>query len=471
MRTFQFSDARSHKFWSVEVRGADLVVTFGKIGTEGQTQTKTFPTPAKAEAEADKLVREKTKKGYVETTAAEAATDAERFEAALLANPDDLAGHCAFADYLAEQGDPRGEFMQVQIALEDETLPPDERKKLQAREKALLKKHKAAWVGEWADHRDIGLRTNEWSPPKGWVPYQFTRGLLTGVELGDLTVDVARLVVKSPQLRFVRRLTVRGIAFQEEGEYDEGPDTEDSAGEEPSQHVLVRWPQLRHVREFRFGGSDPADYTTAYNPYGCHTPADLTPVFAKQMPDIEVLHLMAHLGEEVDQIVSLKMPRLRSLLLYHGWRYPLEKLARNASLTNLEELFCHPHALEPGDTPYIRLSQLRAVCRSPHLSRLRHLQLRMADFGDEGITEVVSSGVLRRLQVLDIRHGLVTDAGARTLAACPDFKRMKHLDVRGNRLGKDGVAALKATGVSVATDAQQSPTADRWETFGQGDIE
>ena len=106
MRTFEFSDAKSHKFWSIAVEGNAFTVTYGKIGTAGQTQTKSFPTPDKAQAEADKLVREKTGKGYVETTPKAAASDADRFAAALLADPHDLAAHCAFADYLAERGDP-----------------------------------------------------------------------------------------------------------------------------------------------------------------------------------------------------------------------------------------------------------------------------------------------------------------------------------------------------------------------------
>ena len=42
MRTFQFSDAKSHKFWNIDVQGKSFTVTFGKIGTAGQTKTKEF---------------------------------------------------------------------------------------------------------------------------------------------------------------------------------------------------------------------------------------------------------------------------------------------------------------------------------------------------------------------------------------------------------------------------------------------
>src|SRR5829696_267111 len=77
-------------------------------------------------------------------------SEAEAFEAALRDNPDDLAGWCAYADYLAEQGDPRGEFMQVQIALEDESLPKARRAALKKQEAALLKKHEKDWLGPLA---------------------------------------------------------------------------------------------------------------------------------------------------------------------------------------------------------------------------------------------------------------------------------------------------------------------------------
>jgi predicted DNA-binding WGR domain protein len=39
---------------------------YGKIGTSGQTSTKEYGSEEKAKSEHDKLVAEKTKKGYVE---------------------------------------------------------------------------------------------------------------------------------------------------------------------------------------------------------------------------------------------------------------------------------------------------------------------------------------------------------------------------------------------------------------------
>jgi predicted DNA-binding WGR domain protein len=52
----------------IELKGKSFTVNFGKIGTSGQTQKKDFPDEAKAKKEYDKLIGEKVKKGYKETT-------------------------------------------------------------------------------------------------------------------------------------------------------------------------------------------------------------------------------------------------------------------------------------------------------------------------------------------------------------------------------------------------------------------
>ncbi|MDR1889028.1 MAG: STM4015 family protein [Zoogloeaceae bacterium] len=67
-RVFVFQDSKSRKFWSIEVSGTAFTVNYGKLGTDGQTQTKSFASAEIAQKEANKLVAEKLKKGYVEST-------------------------------------------------------------------------------------------------------------------------------------------------------------------------------------------------------------------------------------------------------------------------------------------------------------------------------------------------------------------------------------------------------------------
>jgi predicted DNA-binding WGR domain protein len=75
-RLFELEDEKSSKFWEVCVDGNCLTTRWGRIGTQGQSKTKELPSSDKAAAERDKLVAQKTKKGYVEVASnAESAED------------------------------------------------------------------------------------------------------------------------------------------------------------------------------------------------------------------------------------------------------------------------------------------------------------------------------------------------------------------------------------------------------------
>ncbi|MBB8526770.1 WGR and DUF4132 domain-containing protein [Escherichia coli] len=70
MRHFIYQDEKSHKFWAVEQQGNELHISWGKVGTNGQSQVKNFADVAAAEKAKLKLIAEKTKKGYVENASA-----------------------------------------------------------------------------------------------------------------------------------------------------------------------------------------------------------------------------------------------------------------------------------------------------------------------------------------------------------------------------------------------------------------
>jgi predicted DNA-binding WGR domain protein len=68
LRRFEFTEGGSKKFWEIGQTGCDMSVRYGRIGTNGQTQTKTFPDEARTAREVQKLIAEKMKKGYLEST-------------------------------------------------------------------------------------------------------------------------------------------------------------------------------------------------------------------------------------------------------------------------------------------------------------------------------------------------------------------------------------------------------------------
>jgi uncharacterized protein (TIGR02996 family) len=475
MRTFTFSDAKSHKFWNIELQGDKLTVTYGRIGSAGQTQTKAFKDAAAAQKEHDKLVKEKLAKGYQETTPSakpQPRSMREALEEELVANPDDLASHMAYADWLAEQPDKadqaRGQFMRVQLALEDEGKPAAERKKLQEQEKKLLKAHGRDWLGELAPFLLDGKKGRGAEFGELECKYQFARGWLDSLEANMFTVAFTRALAHAPQTRLLRRLALIEDTFEDEGEYEPGDDIPEDA-EFPGLYPLVRSPYLGNVRVLQLGEVTP-DKPEEFN---CHLFGGAAAVgFIKRMPRLEELYLLAH---EVDcnQLFALPtLNNLRVLQVYHNTSYPLARLAKNPSLGRLTHLLCHPHALE--EEPFIRLPGLKAVVHSTTLPSLTHLQLRLSDFGDKGAAEIVASGALKRLKVLDLRGGTITDKGAQELAACPDLRNLESLNLDRNCLTRTGVRALRETGVRLTAEKQWQPSGDEYadtEYLYEGDIE
>lgn len=66
VRSLHFEQGASRKFWRASLRDAELTVSYGRIGSTGQSLLKQFETPERALREMEKLVDEKLRKGYVE---------------------------------------------------------------------------------------------------------------------------------------------------------------------------------------------------------------------------------------------------------------------------------------------------------------------------------------------------------------------------------------------------------------------
>jgi uncharacterized protein (TIGR02996 family) len=489
MRTFEFKDGKSNKFWKIDLSGKAFTVTFGKIGTAGQTQEKKFPSAAAAQAAHDKLVAEKLGKGYVETTggvkaAPAASSSGKALENAILANPDDLGAHAAYADWLIEQGDPRGEFIQVQLALEDPKKTGRERKELQKRERELLTSHEKNWLGELAPlllgspQEQLSLFEKELRPEARnhlqYLPeliqfrHSWARGWLERFECKEMSVAMTRMLCRAPVARLLRALIWRGESAS--GRYDFTPGADARADRWFYVHeVLKHHALVRGLRIFQYGIEvDPEE-----DQYDVGTQFDALAPLIEKMPQLEELYIFAHTQSDnmgwadSSRIFSLPtLANLRILQHYHGHAYPLETLAANPALGRLTHLLCFPHSFarafdvaaddfREGGTA-ITPAGVQAVVKSPHLQALTHLQLRCCDGGDAMIADIVASGVLKRLRMLDLRHGHVTDEGARLLANSSQSKNLELLDLTNNRLSKKGIAALRSADVHFRADRQQA---------------
>jgi uncharacterized protein (TIGR02996 family) len=476
MRQFVFKDATSNKFWNIDLQGTQFTVTFGKVGTTGQTQKKDLSTEEAARKAHDKLVAEKLAKGYVETTAGRPAPAApapqaplqQALEAALVENPDDRAAHAAYADYLTEQGDPRGEFVQVQLMLEDPGLAAEQRTYLRNRESQLLRQHGRLWLG------DLGrFLFGDWSGPDMPFHYQFARGWLDVVRMLPFPDAILAALARAPQARLLRRLEVVYDMRYHPFDFDaftKGPNNALTGDEKPNETheeanvlpPLLASPYLGNLRAFKVGFSDSGErigHSTMVIPFGNCTAQQVIGLLQK-CPRLGELHLNTDLRGIGGLFAHPALVNVRVLQYYYGCypgnhpggAYPLTALANNASLQRLTTLRLHP-----GRDATIELEEFDAVLRSPNLPSLTHLQVHMTTFGDEGCRRIIDSGVLRRLEVLDVGYGAMTDDGARLLAACPDLKHLRVLDVSRNGLTARGIAALRATGVQVVADDQHLP--------------
>ncbi len=67
-RRFEFVGGSSSKYWEVSQAGAEVTVRYGRLGTDGQSQTKTLPDAAAANKHVEKMIAAKTAKGCKEVT-------------------------------------------------------------------------------------------------------------------------------------------------------------------------------------------------------------------------------------------------------------------------------------------------------------------------------------------------------------------------------------------------------------------
>ncbi len=381
----------------------------------------------------------------------------QALEAALFANPDDLASHSAYADYLSEQGDPRGEFIQVQLALEDEGRPAGERKKLQQREQELLAAHEREWLGGLAPALLDEKKNAAHRLGKDLLSRcRWARGWVEDLYLWPLDLPTARALADCPATRLMRRLRIDYCGFASKYQAEPG-DGIPEGSEYPSLYPLARAPFLPHLRVFQLGESvdfENVDFEegSGEGVYNSGAVAHGLVRLAAKMERVEELHLYAQ-AVRTDKLFALpNLTNLRVLVVYHNREYPLEVLAANRALRNLTAVRFHPAHNE--DESCLPLAGVRALVHSPHLPALKELHLRASDLGDEGCQEIVRSGILKRLEVLDLRFGRVTDAGARTLAECPDVRRLRRLNLEDNQLGDAGRALLRGLGIDVRCEHQ-----------------
>lgn len=108
-------------------------------------------------------------------------TTREALEAALAAEPESVALHSAYADLLIEEGDPRGEYIRLELALEDLYLSDRDRRLIKKQSDRLLKKYESLWLGSFQQYLQNEIYSQLFSVhwKRGWIESIFFPSIST----------------------------------------------------------------------------------------------------------------------------------------------------------------------------------------------------------------------------------------------------------------------------------------------------
>lgn len=319
-------------------------------------------------------------------------------EEAIRARLDDPEPFLVYADWLAQAGDPRGELIVVQHALEDAALPSSEAARLRGRERELMR---VVWPSLRPAIEAELLRAAEWR--WGFVDrLHLCRSSHAGDGPDDL-FSLARALFDEPPLAVVRSLDIGMLVL--------GPDHRDAVEELLA--MVAEAPAGSSLREAGLGIVD----TFAYS---------LRRGGGYEIGDVSVI------GE--------RFPRLQRLTLaattFHA--------ARGLRLPSLTTLSLEaPTGLAP----------LLAALDAP---RLRHLALLRTDDTDELMERLAASTLPTHLETLDLASGALTDTGAAQLVeAARRSRTLRRVDVTRNLLSQQGIDLLHAAGVTTIGNRTQ----------------
>lgn len=426
-------EGTSKKFWEAELDGASVTVRWGRLGTDGQSKKHSFRDARAARAEHDALVESKLKKGYRRVDGPPAPARDAKLEAAMFARPDDASAALVYADWLQSEGNPWGELITVQHALEAQ--PKD--KALKAREKKLL----AA-----LPLPDEQLGTVTWR--RGCIQSLHVFNQKDWMDNGYDVMGVLQPLLELPHFGGLKELRTGVIRW------------ESNADDVPAVLAAVAKHPCASRVERLFLGDIPPDVDMDH-----HVIGDVR-ALSKQFPNLRELKLHSGAaswsGPNTFEFGPLQLEKLESLVI-ETCQMSKKRLkqvlgSRLPKLRTLELWF--------GDRDYgadATLKDLAPLLRGTVFGTVTSLGLKNLAFSNELVAELVTSPWPARLEVLDVSMGTLDAAGVATLCgAAKAFQKLKRLDVSDSYVEAGDVKALRAAfpGVEVLAAEQRTDLSD-----------
>jgi uncharacterized protein (TIGR02996 family) len=388
-------------------------------------------------------------------------TEAEAFLQRIRAYPDDDAQRLIFADWLDEEGDPRGRFIRVQLALAHMPESDPARKQLLIDEQELLAAHRKQWEAPFhglasgmefrrgfVDEVKVAARQFVRHAPE-----IFTAAPVQHVHLLDVGGSLPAVV----QCPFLSRLTALTIHAQHTGDplaralarcehlgglkrlYLTRNRLADDAAEQ-----LAASPTLANLEELDLSENEVGETggrALAASPHlGKLRRLELRdnrlgPAGAEALAGSERLAALFHLGLSGNDVGG---PRLNSLSRANDLlRVPALDLSANGLTTpGLQAIFLRRADGETGaprltdlDLGYNALGDEGAMvlAQSPHLEGLTALRLAQCGINNGGLGYLANSPHLNRLALLDLSNNPAGDSGFRALLNAPHLRSLRRL--------------------------------------------
>ena len=356
---------------------------------------------------------------------------------AIAANTEDPDTYSVLADWLQQQGHPRGELIALQLRAESEPS-------LQPTVEAHLMEHTASLLGPLLLHRLTHDGTER-------EAFTWRRGF----------IDHARLSYdENAENRPVSLTEILGLLLAH-----------------PSGRLLTGM-------DVGFNGANDASLDDVLETLGARAPTTLRSLLLGDFTQEQ--------SEVSDFDVGDVAPLWRTLsglrkLVVHGGSFELGTIAHEMlehaefktgglSVANAQAIAkAHWPRLRHldvwyGDSNYgagATIEEVSALLARGDLTALVHLGLMNAAFTDEICAALPGSALAPQLRALDMSLGTMSDEGALALAKAGAFPKLTRLNVSSNYLSDDAIAALKEVVPEVEAEDQRDPADDRYPSLGE----
>jgi len=489
MPRYEFVQGTSSKFWQIELDGESFTTTYGKIGTDGKSTTKSFDSAEKAQREYDKLVKQKTKKGYVlaDASGGAPAPKAKAKPAPAAAATPAAAPAGGPVRYEFEQGT-SSKFWEIRL---DGTDVVTTYGKIGSKGKSSTKSFGSAAAAQKEHDKLVKQKTK-----KGYVLANASGGApssrerIVGLEKETAggndehagTFLFRGVVPFDPEKGLSQAGRGKAYAVRLEDPYDT-----DVAEFVELLKTLIADDDASKLKALVLGcwgspmnANDQAIYDTLLA--AKHELTSLNALFIADavmeesecswielgnwasvlgLPTLEHLRVRGN-GTPRAPLLS---PTLRSLCLQTGG-LPREtaRAVASASFPNLEhlELWLGTDDYGGNTTP----EDLAPIFSGKLFPRLRYLGLRNAREADAFAQAVATAPILEQIEVLDLSLGAIGNAGAEALLASPAVAKLKRLDLHLNYMDDATRKKVKALRIDVDVSAGDAEEED----WGDGDM-